>query len=166
MNSLHRSAYNSYAELSAMIQKRNKSGVLDDILIGQVPIDSRRKFDARLDVDPYPRRSAYAFLDVHAKYKFRNSPDGYNYTRDSFKRFLYYNRTDYTESFGIAYNPDSNTEFEFVLVLIAVKAYTCKVERVKESKNGSYNFLLRYIDADVEVSGVFIGRDWTLAVIN
>ncbi|KAF0519071.1 hypothetical protein F8M41_016678 [Gigaspora margarita] len=230
-NSLHRAAYGSYAELSEMMQKRTKSGVPDDALIGQIPIDSRWKFNARLDVDPYPWRSACtlykagftkvnmntsvlyakstlinAFPEVHAEYKFRNSPNGYNYTRDNYNQFLFYNRTNSTErfqsngaimlaieeftrgndteligfeyinrlwtlripeTFRFPYNPDKNdTEFEIVSTSIAVKVYTCKVERVKEGEDGGYNFLLRYIDADVDISGVIIGRDWNLAVIN
>ncbi|CAG8784963.1 27590_t:CDS:1, partial [Dentiscutata erythropus] len=224
-----------------MRQKRSMSCVPNDILIGQIPLDPRWKFNTRLDVDPYPFRSSCSlygsgliqvnmntsilylksatvesfpesiivdtFPEVHAEYKFRNSPDGYNNTRVSYRRTLYYNRTDYTENFQacsafiimmeeftrendsevvgfqyinrlwtlripeasrIPYNPDNNnTVFEIVSVPIAVKAYTCKVERVKEGEDGSYNFLIRYIDADVEVSGTIIGRGcWNLAIIN
>ncbi|RIB30059.1 hypothetical protein C2G38_2153631 [Gigaspora rosea] len=147
-----------------------------------------------------------AFPEVHAEYKFQNSPNGYNYTRGNYIQTLYYNRTNSTErfqangaiilvieeftrgndtevigfeyinrlwtlripeTFRFPYNPDQNdTEFEIVSTPMAVKAYTCKVVRVKEGENGSYNFLLRYINADVDISGVIIGRDWNLAVIN
>ncbi|CAG8711216.1 5829_t:CDS:2, partial [Dentiscutata erythropus] len=228
-NDFHRSAYGSYAEVSTMMQRRNKSGVPGDILVGQIPLDPRWKFNTRLDVDPYPWRSSCslyrsgviqtnmntsvlnlvptiieAFPEVHAEYKFRNSPDGYNYTKDNYESFKYYNTTnseeyrangafivmmeEFTrgndsdiigfeyinrlwtlrvpEAFRILYNPDNVTEFEIILVPVVVKAYTCKVERVKVGQNGSYNLLGRFIDADVDVAGVLTGRIWTLAVIN
>ncbi|CAH1759478.1 7769_t:CDS:2 [Entrophospora sp. SA101] len=106
----------SHAEVDAMIQRRRNSSLSD----GQVPVDSRWRFDPQLDVDSYPLRSScltyksgvtqvnmntsvlhglsnlYELLpEVHSEYIFRNTSDGYNYTDDDFRTNVYYNRTIY-----------------------------------------------------------------------
>nr|CAG8682865.1 1585_t:CDS:1 [Entrophospora candida] len=110
----------SHAEVDAMMQRRRNSSLSDGTLVGQVPVDSRWRFDPQLDVDPYPLRSScltyksgmtqvnmntsvlhglgnlYELLpEVHSEYIFRNTPDGYNYTDDDFRTNVYYNRTIY-----------------------------------------------------------------------
>ncbi|CAG8634233.1 12970_t:CDS:2 [Ambispora gerdemannii] len=112
--------------------------------------------------------------EVHAEYIFRNSPDGYNYTRGKYDPHVYYNTTNGTyhangalillieefmrggfytigmhfmnrlwtirvpETTSIPYDPDNPERVEIVSVPIAVKAYTCEMERVKDDY-GSYN---------------------------
>ena len=49
-------AISSNFEVDAMMKKRIKSGVPDGILVGQIPNDDRWRFNAQLDVDPYPCR--------------------------------------------------------------------------------------------------------------
>src|SRR2546421_10005912 len=51
-------AISSNFEVDAMMKKRNKSEVPDGILVGQIPNDDRWRFNAQLDVDPYPCRSS------------------------------------------------------------------------------------------------------------
>lgn len=60
-------------------------------------------------------------------------------------------------------NPEIN---EIVSVPIAVKAYTCEMERFKEGDHGSYNVLDQNIGAMVTTIGDLVGRKWNLAVIN
>ncbi len=38
--------------------QRNKSGVPHDVLVGQIPKDTRWKFNPQFDVDPYPWRTS------------------------------------------------------------------------------------------------------------
>jgi len=45
-------------DVESMRSRRNKSGVPHDVLVGQIPIDNRWKFNPRFDVDPYPWRSS------------------------------------------------------------------------------------------------------------
>ena len=48
----------SIAEIEAMMNKRNKSGVPSGVLVGQIPEDNRWKFYFEFDVDPYLWRSS------------------------------------------------------------------------------------------------------------
>ncbi|CAB4490756.1 hypothetical protein RhiirA5_416064 [Rhizophagus irregularis] len=128
-NANHRSALGSGAEIEAMMNKRNKSGVPDGILVGQVPKDNRWKFNPNLDVDPYTWKSSClpyksgitqvnmntsifagipglreALPEIHAEYIFRNGIDGhnytdYNYTRGTYGTYIYYNRTEGTNPY-------------------------------------------------------------------
>ncbi|CAB4424866.1 unnamed protein product [Rhizophagus irregularis] len=234
-NADHRAALGSGAEVEAMMNKRNKSGIPDGILVGQVPKDNRWKFNPNLDVDPYiwkssclPYKSGITQVnmntsiftnildpretlpEIHAEYIFRNGIDGhnntgYNYTIGEYKSYIYYNRTEVTdpyetngalillveefiqgdyyligskymnriwtlrvpESTRIHYYPD-NVEMnnEIVSVPIAVKAYTCEMERFKEGDHGSYNVLNQIINAMTITIGDLVGRKWNLAVIN
>ncbi|RGB23240.1 hypothetical protein C1646_677257 [Rhizophagus diaphanus] len=218
-NANHRSALGSGAEIEAMMNKRNKSGVPDGILVGQVLKDNRWKFNPNLDVDPYTWKSSCllyksgitqvnmntsifagipglreALPEIHAEYIFRNGIDGhnytgYNYTRGTYGTYIYYNRTEGTnpywangalislveeiwtlrvpESTRIYYYPD-NVEMnnEIVSVPIAVKAYTCEMERFKEGKYGGYNVLNQMIESMRITIGDLVRKKWNLAVIN
>ncbi|CAG8619649.1 3206_t:CDS:1 [Acaulospora morrowiae] len=152
----------SYAETDAILQKRNKSGVPSGVLVGQLPKDSRWKFDSSFDVDPYPWRSScsvYAsgetnvnlntsilsdltykngsleqFLpEVHSQYGFRNGSDGYNFNGNSFKSYVHFNRS----------NGDTNSTATGSLILM----------------------IERFIRGNVsEVGAGVIDRLWTLRV--
>ena len=119
-NDNHEEASSTYFEVEEMMRKRNKSGVPEGVLVGQIPMDDCWKFNARFDVDPYSCRSSCSlygsgliqvnmnyseidlrasFPEVHAEYKFRNSPDGFNFTRDSYATDFYWNRTKGTTTY-------------------------------------------------------------------
>nr|CAG8481916.1 1486_t:CDS:2 [Entrophospora candida] len=126
----------SYVETDAMLQKRNKSGVPSGVLVGQIPYDSRWKFDAKYDVDPYPWRNSCSIYasgttnvnmntsisffelyqksdlrellpEVHTNYVFGNSPNGYNHTRRNFRTYIHFNRTE-NEPEEMATVPEEN----------------------------------------------------------
>ncbi len=106
----------AYFEVEEMRLRRMKSGVPDDVLAGQIPNDTRWKFNSQLDVDPYPWRtscslynsgttkvtmntsvlSATAELDkalpeVHEEFIFKNSPEGYEFIDSRYISFMYDN---------------------------------------------------------------------------
>ncbi|CAG8550744.1 12604_t:CDS:2, partial [Racocetra fulgida] len=147
VSSNHRAAAGSYAEVSEMMQKRSKSGVPSGIIVGQIPIDTRWKYNARFDVDQEFTRGNDSEII------------GFEYINRLWTLRVH-------EGFRVPFNPDNATDFEIVLVPITVKAYTCKVVRVKEGKDGDYNLLRRYTNIDVEIANVLIGRSWNLAIIN
>jgi hypothetical protein len=228
-NANHRSAYWSGAEVEAMMNKRNKSGVPNGILVGQVPKDNRWKFNPYLDVDPYTWKSSCLLYksgitqvnmntsifsgipglretlpEIHAEYIFRNGIDGYNYTAGKYETYIYYNRTKGTvtywangalillveeftrgdfylvgskymnriwtlrvpETTKFHFYPDNPEINEIVSVPIAVKAYSCEMERFKEGDHGSYSLLSQNIHAMLTSIGDLVGRKWNLAVIN
>jgi hypothetical protein len=113
----------AYAETDAMLQKRNKSGIPSGVLVGQLPEDPRWRFDPNFDVDPYPWRSSCSIhvtgetivnlntsvmLDgvyqtsdlsellpeVDAEFKFRDIPNGYEFTRRNYKSYTHFNRSN------------------------------------------------------------------------
>src|SRR6266542_4296737 len=95
----------AYFKVEEMRQRRNKSGVPHDIIVGQIPEDPRWKFNPQIDVDPYPWRTSCSLYnsgttqvrmntsiltgdttdvlgslpEIHKEFVFENSPEGYEY---------------------------------------------------------------------------------------
>src|SRR6266542_2636208 len=95
----------AYFEIEEMRIQINKSGVPDDVKAGQIPKDTRWKFNPQFDVDPYPWRTSCSLYnsgttqvrmntsiltgdttdvlgslpEIHKEFVFENSPEGYEY---------------------------------------------------------------------------------------
>ena len=146
------------------------------------------------------------FPELHAEYKFRNSPNDLNYTRGSVSYLLYFNSTEGTNNFfangflvtyleeftqgrfnvtgdkymnrmwtikipettKIPYDPsyDNSTKIEILSVPIVVKAYTCKVMRVKDDDYGSYNLIGQNLGVTLSAITTIVERKWNVAVVN
>ncbi len=147
----------AYFKVEEMRQRRNKSGVPHDIIVGQIPEDPRWKFNPQFDVDPYPWRSSCSLYnsgttqvrmntsiltgdtvdvlgslpEIHKEFVFGNSPEGYE------------NKELYYHPFTFSNNSNNVLGYNGALILM------------KEA------FIYGNIS---EIGGKFLDRMWTLRV--
>src|SRR6266542_666683 len=109
----------AYFKVEEMRQRRNKSGVPHDIIVGQIPEDPRWKFNPQIDVDPYPWRTSCSLYnsgttqvrmntsiltgdttdvlgslpEIHKEFIFINNPEGYKYKDSYYHSFTFSNNS-------------------------------------------------------------------------